>query len=147
MTLTFYSTPDPYNKMNKTITKLKSIEINELNIIYNSLDVIIDIEYSTTLDANLFLLSEPSQKWYYLEKYEVIAKNTIRLYLKYDVLMNWRLSASNINGIVNTNFYANSFNSDANYIYNVKKIASKTIKFPNSFNNELTNIMILLRTY
>lgn len=146
MTLTFYSTPDPYNKMDKTRTKLKTLEINEMNVTYNSLDVIIDIEHSNNLTANLFLLSS-NKKWFYLERYEVVAKNTLRLYLKYDVLMNWRLSVSNIKGIVNTNFYANSFNSDANYIYNVKKIVSKSYNFPTSFNSELTNIMVLLRTY
>ena len=144
--LILYSTPDPYNKMNKTRTKLETLEINELNITYNSLDLVIDIEYSKTLNANLFLLSSTS-KWYYLEKYETVAKNTIRLYLKYDILMNWRLLTNDINGIVITNFYSNSFNSDADYIYNVKKIVSKTFKFPNSFNSELTNIMVLLRTY
>lgn len=130
--------------MNKTRTKLETISTKNLNVIFNGLNIIMDIEYSTELKANLFLYDS---KWYYLEKYEIVARNTIRLYLKNDILMNYRLILPSATVNINNCYVANSFNSDANYIYDVKKNLSKTYTFPNSFNSELTNIMVLLRTY
>jgi hypothetical protein len=144
MTITLYSTPDAFNKLIKTITELETININELNIVNSSLNIELIIEYDRTLTANLFLINS---KWYYLEKYEIIATNTYKLYLKYDVLMNNKDAILDATLYITNGFVASSFASNANYDYDIRKTGVKTLTFPNKFNSELTNIMVLLRSY
>ena len=92
MNIILYSTNSPRNKVNKTILQVASItgESNESIGCINT-SFILSSNYINAVKGSNYLDSGITGKYYFIENYE-IKNQTIKIFAKQDVLMNYKTS-------------------------------------------------------
>lgn len=87
VTITFYNNTSDENVLNKSITSV-DVVTGTFKTPFDIENPVLLFEYSGVLAANYCYVEELG-RYYFVDKMEIITNNTIRIYLRVDVLMSF----------------------------------------------------------
>ncbi len=143
MNIVLYNTTSPKNKLNKSLTQVADItgESNE-SIGCVTTSFTLSSAYISQVQNSNYLYSGVTGKYYFIENYE-IKNQTIKIFAKQDVLMNYRTQILNNSCTISKNEkISNAYLYDNGYQLKTYEIVS-TKKFPHGLNDNTIILMTI----
>lgn len=139
MKISLYINTDDKNKLSKTLSDSKNININ-INKSFDFNTPIIRIKYFDGIEQYNYV--EFNNRYYFITNRKFIANNQIELYLKCDLLMTYKEELLTCKGTVTLSVLDNNYSNKINPTYDTR-LKLKKYTFPNSFTDTPINVLVV----
>lgn len=140
MKLVLYNNTDDKNKLIKTLSNGKEINVNiPKTFAFDSMNL--KLRFDGGFDYN-YLFIEKLNRYYFIVNKNYIGSDLVEIAIKCDLLMTFRNDLLKCVGMVTTTNTTNNYSSKISPTYDTR-LKSKTYIFPNSFTDTPINVLVV----